>query len=293
MRRWSCPYGTWEAVSAPACASLPGVLGYRGFRLDLDRHRRWLELPAGTASLVVIFDGEVRLSRPGAPGQTRARSFTLFFAGPQTSAALCEHDGRVRGIDVIFAPWAAFGLLRVAMRELVDNVVRLESLIGSRALDLADRLDSAGSWPECFRLLDALLTCWNGDGTGWSPQVARAWGELTHTDGTKSVSALAAAVGWSVRQLQARFREQVGLTPKAAARVLRLQHALGLLKSGLPLADVASTCAFHDQAHLSHEIKAMTGRTPLRLMSEHAAGRSRLTSVDRLGNRISSIILDT
>jgi AraC-like DNA-binding protein len=76
------------------------------------------------------------------------------------------------------------------------------------------------------------------------------------------VPRLAAEVGWSVRQLENCFREQIGLGPKAAARVLRLQRARRLLAAGRSQAETAAVCGYYDQAHLSGEFKAMTGCTP-------------------------------
>ncbi|WP_368073223.1 helix-turn-helix domain-containing protein, partial [Streptomyces sp. SolWspMP-sol7th] len=53
--------------------------------------------------------------------------------------------------------------------------------------------------------------------------------------------------GGGERQVQSRFREQIGLTPKAAARVVRLQRAVRLLTSGLSQAETAALCGFYDQ----------------------------------------------
>jgi transcriptional regulator GlxA family with amidase domain len=76
------------------------------------------------------------------------------------------------------------------------------------------------------------------------------------------VPRLAEEVGWSARHLENRFREQIGLGPKAAARVLRLQRARRLLAAGRGAAETAALCGFYDQAHLSGEFKTMTGCTP-------------------------------
>ncbi|MGW7102043.1 helix-turn-helix domain-containing protein [Streptomyces sp. NPDC054838] len=59
-----------------------------------------------------------------------------------------------------------------------------------------------------------------------------------------------AECGWSARTLRARFREQVGLSPKAVARLFRLQHALRRLAAGTAPARVAAACGYHGQAHL-------------------------------------------
>lgn len=45
--------------------------------------------------------------------------------------------------------------------------------------------------------------------------------------GTLAIATLVEEIGWSQRHLAATFREQIGLTPKAAARVLRFERCAG------------------------------------------------------------------
>jgi AraC-like DNA-binding protein len=59
------------------------------------------------------------------------------------------------------------------------------------------------------------------------------------------------------------FRAEVGLSPKAYARVRRLQAALRLLGGG-PLggAHVAAEVGYFDQAHFVRDFESFTGMTP-------------------------------
>ncbi|WP_233438514.1 AraC family transcriptional regulator [Actinokineospora spheciospongiae] len=76
--------------------------------------------------------------------------------------------------------------------------------------------------------------------------------------------AVADEIGWTRQHLSTRFREQVGLTPKAVARIARLHRAVTLLNhpSALPLAEVAHRCGYTDQPHLNRDFRALTGCTP-------------------------------
>ena len=76
-----------------------------------------------------------------------------------------------------------------------------------------------------------------------------------------SVVALAAETGWSERHLLRRSRELFGYGPTVLRRVLRLQRALGAARSGRPLAQVAFDVGYSDQAHLSRDVRALTGAT--------------------------------
>lgn len=124
--------------------------------------------------------------------------------------------------------------------------------------------------------------------------MVRAWGHLQRTWGAIPVPRLADEVGWSVRQLENRFREQIGLGPKAAARVLRLQRARRLLAAGRSQAETAAACGYYDQAHLSGEFRAMTGCTP----REFTAARGTPSApppgppgTDRMAGEATSLVL--
>jgi transcriptional regulator GlxA family with amidase domain len=93
------------------------------------------------------------------------------------------------------------------------------------------------------------------------PEVRRAWHLLRVSGGTARVADVADAVGWSERHLAARFRVEIGLTPKSAARVIRFDRARRMLP-GRRGADVAATCGYADQSHLVRDFADFTGLAP-------------------------------
>ena len=71
--------------------------------------------------------------------------------------------------------------------------------------------------------------------------------------------------GLGERQLQRRFREAVGLTPKQFARIRRMREtAAGMLRpDARGWAGVAADFGYADQSHLIHEFSQLTGLTPV------------------------------
>ncbi|MCQ4082825.1 helix-turn-helix domain-containing protein [Streptomyces sp. RB6PN25] len=286
-----CPDGTWEtARTLPQPRLRQGVISYRGLRLELGRPRRRLEAPIGAVALWLGFGRRVRVTRSAGPSAW----FDCCLAGLQTRASLGEHDGRLEGVEVMLAPWAAFALFGIPMHELSERAVDPHEVMGRRIDALVDALATAAGWATRFALLDAALERWTAEGPVVSAPVVRAWSKLARTGGALPIARLAADVGWGERQLENRFRDQIGLRPKAAARVVRLQRAMKLLDAGRPPAQVAGVCGFYDQAHFSGEFKAMTGRTPSEFTSERngmdsmKAGRP---MVDRLSGAVTSVLL--
>jgi len=85
---------------------------------------------------------------------------------------------------------------------------------------------------------------------------------LRATKGSASIESLAAEIGWSRRHFSARFREAVGLPPKALARLIRIEHAAQRVRAGEPLADIAYAGGYADQSHLTRDFRELVGCTP-------------------------------
>lgn len=78
-----------------------------------------------------------------------------------------------------------------------------------------------------------------------------------------SPGTIAAAVGCDPVRLSRGFKRAFGHTIGHHQRKLRVAAASELLcRTSMPLAEVAQTCGFHDQSHLTRIFKAETGSTP-------------------------------
>lgn len=73
--------------------------------------------------------------------------------------------------------------------------------------------------------------------------------------------------GCSARELQRRSREDLGMTLKRFQRLARFQAAVTALAQprALPLAELALNLGYADQAHLTREVRAFSGLSPVRL----------------------------
>jgi AraC-like DNA-binding protein len=157
-------------------------------------------------------------------------------------------------------------------------------VLGPLCAELRARALAAPGWPERFAILDEILlrrlaaTATQATQAAQAtpaPEVRFAWHQLLRTGGTARISDLAAETGWSGRHLTSRFRTEIGLTPKAAARVIRFDRARHLLirqagekSSGYRLADLAAACGYFDQAHLAREFRALAGCPPSQWITE-------------------------
>ena len=57
--------------------------------------------------------------------------------------------------------------------------------------------------------------------------VAAAVGRITASRGSSRIDDLVGGSGWTVRQFERKFLEQIGIAPKLYGRIVRLNQALG------------------------------------------------------------------
>jgi len=265
--------GSWEVATRPPDPRLrPAIHSYTGYREDMAGPLRRRELPSGHVTLILSFGEPIALlpaERPAAAG-----TFTSFLVGLDDGPTITEHAGRQHGVQVDLSPLGAYALLGGATSEYASAVVPLADLPGQRGDELAARLADAPGWAARFALLDQVLGARIAAGPAPAPEVAWAWRRLQRVAGRGAVAELAEEVGWSHRHLICRFREQIGLAPKAAARVLRFERAVGLLAApgGPPWAELAVRCGYYDQAHLNREFRALAGCTPTELVAGRGFG---------------------
>lgn len=262
---------------APDARLRPGIGTYRGYRTTAGVPQERLVVPSGRVSLLIGFGGELRVrggsgggSGAGAGGGTSVGRHRSLVSGLHTRARVLGHGGEAYGVELALAPWAAYRLFGSPLGELADALADPADVLGARARHLAEALAEAPGWPERFALLDATLLRWTAEAAaapGPAPAVLEAWRVLERSGGAIPIHEVASETGWSMRHLESRFREQLGISPKRLARVLRLNRAIRLLTSGTPAADTAAECGLYDQAHLSREFKALTGLPPGRFLA--------------------------
>lgn len=187
--------------------------------------------------------------------------------GPSTTAALVRLQGRMQGLSITLKPGAATALFGLPAGALASNAVPLREPWGDAAEALAVAIDEA---PDDLARVDvvqrALLARLRAgpDATQATQALQALQAQQLLAQSGMKVAEAAAALHIGERRLQQLFHEQVGLSPRQWARLARLHSGLRLLRRepGLPWAQLAADAGYADQAHLSHEFRALCGVTP-------------------------------
>jgi AraC-like DNA-binding protein len=268
-------------ISQPAAPRLRRhVLGYCGYEEETLGFTRRRELPSGEVVLIIGFGPKLATTYPDL-GPDRTVTHRSFVAGLHTTHCIVETPGHQAGVQVNLTPLGAYLLLGVPMHELTNRVVDLDDLLGAGADLVVEQLHHAPGWGERFDLLDAALERRLDEARPASPDVEWGWRRLIESGGRLPVGDLCSELGCSRKHMVRRFDEQIGVTPKTFARVLRFQRAVHMLghcdgassiEAGelgdgerMTWGEIALECGYFDQAHMNREFRQFAGASPSEL----------------------------
>ena len=157
---------------------------------------------------------------------------------------------------------AAGALLAAPMHGLSGRLVELPDVVGRSARRLVDRIVTARSFAERADLVCRWIEDSQSRSRGPSAHVSWTASQIESSGGAAAIEPLRRRAGISAKRLAADFREQVGVTPKFLARLVRFQRAIGLIQGGAPLSDVALGAGYYDQSHLGLDFRELAGITP-------------------------------
>ncbi|MGV9666649.1 helix-turn-helix domain-containing protein [Nocardia niigatensis] len=185
----------------------------------------------------------------------------LSVAGPDTRAYRPAPGFAARISGIRFFPGAAPALLGVPAHELRDARADLADLWSPVALRRASELLARASDPAAG--LEAIARWRANEADAADPTVRFI---VTSLGSGMSVSATAEELGTGPRRLHRLSLAAFGYGPKTLGRVLRMQRALALARSGMGLAEVAASVGFADQAHLTRDIREFSDMSPRQLL---------------------------
>ncbi|MBI3448213.1 MAG: AraC family transcriptional regulator, partial [Acidobacteria bacterium] len=198
----------------------------------------------------------------------------VFVVGLQEKPLRFRCEGTARIIAARFFAWGALPFLA----EQAQGPRRLQTTLGREWTGLATKVASAVRKDDDEaavalvedHLIGKLLTL-----TVDLPTIRAAAKMLHLRKGQFRLAELAECCHLSTRQVQRRFKEALGVSPKALARAIRFEEIRKRLMfdPDQSLTDLAHEFGFTDQAHFIRDFKDFADRTPGAFASEMRAIR--------------------
>lgn len=186
---------------------------------------------------------------------------TLWGATTRTITVNGGAGGAPVRIFIEFLPGGLFQFTGMNQSTLTDGIFPLSDLMPFIFFSLCHLLDSACRVEDLVEGLDALLLPILL-GREVSATARSAAAALKQAHGLLTLEALSAQEVYSPRHLNRVLGEYLGMGPKKFARLLRINAAIHLLDTGLPLTYLAQESGFYDQAHFIRDFQEVCGTTP-------------------------------
>jgi AraC-like DNA-binding protein len=216
--------------------------------------------PTGSTVAAIVLSDPIRQSPLGAGAAFVADSG--FLIGPHDRPIVNEPQGETYCVGIVTTPIGCRPVLGLAPATLRGRIVDLMRA-WPRAADLRRELLTCGSAATALDLVEETLRTpepFHELAIGRCEAVVRNLVAEPH----RPVGDIATALGLSHGYLDRLFTEQVGLSPRTLARILRMRRLLEDIDVHGPVgwADKATELGWFDQAHLIRDFKRHTGVTP-------------------------------
>jgi AraC-like DNA-binding protein len=259
--------GHWSVSVWRPDPRLSEVIASMWFGEGKTAYQRDRILPSGNSQLLINLGPPQYRIEPGPP-EVRVPFVDIWYSGLHQGPIDTEAPHGNALLGVAFTSRGTFPWLGERMDAFADRIIALADAIGDGAQALRERLLNTSSLEMRFRIVERWLIARLKPRSIVHPAVRWAVDQLAATGGRVSIEELATKTGFTRKHLGNLFQQQVGLSPKALARVHRFRGALDMLtraKGVVPWAALAEQCGFYDQSHLINEFRRFTGFTPTEL----------------------------
>lgn len=216
--------------------------------------------PDGYVELLIHF-GNYSVKAREQPSRKLACSFVV---GPLTQSIQLSSSGSLRVIGARFLPWGFCSFFHTPMYDLRDQLVPFSDLAGRRAHLLEKRCCELPLEEAVYALQDDLLTSLSTPLLEPDRHVLEAIHALHASTEQVAIKDITLHSGLSLRHLERRFQEWVGVTPKKLSSIRRFNLARQAIiaRPAIDLTSLAHQMGYYDYAHFSNDFKTYLGLTP-------------------------------
>lgn len=241
--------------------------GYRELRpaAALDEHFQciWSNTLADerSAGLAVVPDGCIDITWIGGE---------LIVAGPDIGVAVSPIAPGSTVVGIRFRPGAAQAWLGLPMSAIVGGRIPLAEFWGGQAREIAAKMGDTQSTAGRMQVFEEALRriAPNLDRPG--PELGFVFNALKTQSAGRGLTVILERLDISPRTLRRRCQEAFGYGPKTLERVLRFQRFLKLARNAEQplLSGLAFESGYADQAHLTREVRRLSGFSPGRILRQ-------------------------
>ncbi|WP_298735306.1 helix-turn-helix domain-containing protein [uncultured Chitinophaga sp.] len=166
---------------------------------------------------------------------------------------------------VVLQPYTLHLLTGIPAQELTDQLISMPLIFGPAWQDLEDSLIRAADHHVRLKLvIHFLIQQLQQRHAHADNMIRQALPLIYQSKGWMQITSLCTGLHISERQLERKFREQIGLSPKQFLRTIRFRQLLKALQQrpSPALTQLAFDAGYYDQPHFNREFRMLAGITP-------------------------------
>ncbi len=190
----------------------------------------------------------------------------LQISGPKTMDNIfVEYNGRLSQILIEFSASGFYHLFHHTPAQLANKLSDLHNHISPQiSIRLEQELNKTNNVEEEILLLEEFLINMSSNALPFIDYIENALEIIDKHHGNITVNKISEQICISERQLNRKFHQVVGISPKCYAKLFQLHYVIQLMHFNKysSLQEIAYETEFYDPAHFSHRFKELTGFTP-------------------------------
>ncbi len=252
-------------LALPAPALRPYVTCFGQHTAHISGASLVIPLPARPEQFLMFFFHD--LYQVGRQGRYEATPQAVI-VGPQTRHSDLCIAGRIDAFAIHFQATGFHHLFRVRMTDLADRSLEARAVLQHSCTRLEEQLADARRFEDRIKIAEQFLMKKIPSYRVPDP-VAAAVGRITASRGSSRIDDLVGGSGWTVRQFERKFLEQIGIAPKLYGRIVRLNQALGtkLASAERTWTEISHELGYYDQMHMIHDFQKLAGDSPVRFLA--------------------------
>lgn len=185
--------------------------------------------------------------------------------GQITEPFIIEPTGYVHCFAARFYPFGFANFVTTPIKNLANKETPIAQLFGEKPTkELEQKIIQVADTKERIEIIENFLLEKFKNKTTIDGIVKLTVDTILATKGNTSINAILKEDSTKRRQLERKFVNQIGISPKQLSKVIRLQTALKLLlnQQSENLTHIAYESEYYDQAHFNRDFREFTGINP-------------------------------
>lgn len=238
-------------------------------------------LPDGCTDFIFTLGDVVQ---PLKEGSLIMQPYRSYFVGAMNRySTLVTYARSVHMFGIRFLPCGLFRFMHLPLEELGNQRVSTSGLGGIFNDSFAERLGEKPLLQDRIKLAESFLIQALGTTESIEKQMTYAVERINLSKGKLPIHSLTEDICLCQRHFERKFKHYTGYTPKEYSRIIKFRNAVDLLRAAPSnhLLSVAIEAGYYDTAHLSKEVKALSGSTPNSFLSLSMPEDTTLTYLER------------